>query len=238
VATRHAGVAVESVVSIGLATPGPASAEGVLSQRGSTNFVHPEWASFDLRGGIVIDGRVVVGRLGFGGELGHVLVPRDGISELRRVAPLCNCGRIGDLESICSLTAIERTLPPAFLRRYPDHPFAELDMRSGARRVRQLADEGDSMCRAIFGVQAKGLGLFFDMMVNVFDPDVLLVGGRRARGEPLVSGMVLGRNPVGYAGSTRRAGKHRPASHAKRRYRQRPRGGASSEQCYLLRTNE
>jgi predicted NBD/HSP70 family sugar kinase len=52
VATRHAGVAVESLVSVGLATPGPASAESVLSQRGSTNFVHPEWAAFELRAGL------------------------------------------------------------------------------------------------------------------------------------------------------------------------------------------
>jgi predicted NBD/HSP70 family sugar kinase len=43
--------------------------------------------------------------------------------------------------------------------------------------VRGLADKGDPMCREIFRVQAHALGLFFDEMVNTFDPDALIVGG-------------------------------------------------------------
>jgi len=43
--------------------------------------------------------------------------------------------------------------------------------------VRGLADKGDAMCRDIFRVQANALGLFFDEMVNTFDPDALIVGG-------------------------------------------------------------
>ena len=49
IATDKAGVALEDVVAIGLDTPGPASAAGQLSARGSTNFVHPKWAGFDIR---------------------------------------------------------------------------------------------------------------------------------------------------------------------------------------------
>jgi predicted NBD/HSP70 family sugar kinase len=37
------------VVAVGLDSPGPASAKGVISSRGSTNFVHPGWRGFDLR---------------------------------------------------------------------------------------------------------------------------------------------------------------------------------------------
>ena len=118
IATDLAGVALGDVVAIGLDTPGPASAAGQLSARGSTNFVHPKWAGFDIReglahklgmpvsylndanaaalwghysifgadsretsvsdvvgtgngGGIILDGNVVKGKNGFGGELGH-----------------------------------------------------------------------------------------------------------------------------------------------------------------------
>ena len=46
------GVARERVRSVGLATPGPASAEGVISSRGSTNFGHPGWSGFDFRGAL------------------------------------------------------------------------------------------------------------------------------------------------------------------------------------------
>ncbi len=212
------------VVAVGLDTPGPASASGVLSARGSTNFVHPAWAGFDIReglerhlgkpvtylndgnagalwghfvlfggnsrttsvsaligtglgGGIIAEGAVIKGRNGFGGELGHVLIPYRDIRGIEGLGPRCNCGRTGDLESLCSLTAIGTSLLPWFLKRHPDHPLGAFDAREGAKRVRSMAEAGDEMCREIFQVQAHALGLFFDEMVNTFDPDALIVGG-------------------------------------------------------------
>jgi hypothetical protein len=43
--------------------------------------------------------------------------------------------------------------------------------------VRGLAEKGDPMCQEIFRVQAHALGIFFDEMINTFDPDALVVGG-------------------------------------------------------------
>jgi len=127
IAADQAGVALEELVATGLDTPGPASAAGLLSARGSTNFVHPKWAGFDIReglahklgkpvsylndgnaaalwghytifgansretsvstiigtgngGGVILDGSVVKGKNGFGGELGHVLIPYQSIA--------------------------------------------------------------------------------------------------------------------------------------------------------------
>jgi glucokinase len=225
IAATKAGATVDDVVIVGLDTPGPASSAGVLSARGSTNFVHPSWAGFDIRdglsdklgkpvtylndgnagalwghvaifgtgrratsisaiigtglgGGVIVDGNVVKGRSGFGGELGHVLIPYQSIESIAGVTPRCNCGRIGDLESLCSLTAINQTLLPRFLRKYPGHELASSpDLLQAAKRVRGLAERGDPMCRDIFRVQAHALGLFFDEMVNTFDPDALIVGG-------------------------------------------------------------
>jgi predicted NBD/HSP70 family sugar kinase len=223
-ATDLAGVALEDVVAVGLDTPGPASAAGLLSARGSTNFVHANWAGFDIReglahklgkpvsylndanaaalwghyaifgansretsvsiiigtgngGGIILDGNVVKGKNGFGGELGHVLIPYQSIMGTEGINPVCNCGRTGDLEALCSLTAIERNLLPYFLPRYPGHELGELTPHDAAKRVRGLADKGDALCKEIFRVQAHALGLFFDEMVNTFDPDALIVGG-------------------------------------------------------------
>jgi len=223
-ACRKAGVERSSLVAVGLDTPGPASGSGVLSRRGSTNFVHPAWAGYDMRagleaalslpvtylndgnaaalwghvsifgsdnqatsisaiigtglgGGVIVGGRVVTGRNGFGGELGHVLIPYASIAGIDGVVPDCNCGRTGDLESLCSLTAIRRTLLPHFLGVYPGHALAGDEIGAAAKKVRGLAESGDEMCRDIFRVQAHALGLFFDEMVNVFDPDALIVGG-------------------------------------------------------------
>ena len=50
--TSKYGVDRGAIVAVGLDTPGPASATGVLSARGSTNFAHESWPGFDLRGGL------------------------------------------------------------------------------------------------------------------------------------------------------------------------------------------
>ncbi len=224
VAVDRAGVGLGEVVAVGLDTPGPASSTGVLSARGSTNFVHDDWAGFDIRaglearlarpvtylndgnagalwghftlfgarsqetsisavigtglgGGVIVEGNVVKGKMGFGGELGHVLIPYQSIPGIEGIHPACNCGRTGDLESLCSLTAITRTLLPYFLQRHPEHELAKLDIVKAAKLVRGMAEKGDSLCRDVFRVQAQALGLFFDEMVNTFDPDVLIIGG-------------------------------------------------------------
>jgi glucokinase len=224
IAAQRAGVLLADIVAVGLDTPGPASAAGQLSARGSTNFVHPNWAGFDIRqglahklgtpvsylndgnaaalwghytifgansretsvstiigtgngGGIILEGNVVKGKNGFGGELGHVLLPYQSIADTPGMKPICNCGRVGDLESLCSLTGIEKNLLPYFLPRYPNHDLAKQDSHQAAKLVRGLADKGDPMCKEIFRVQAHALGLFFDEMVNTFDPEALIVGG-------------------------------------------------------------
>src|SRR5437764_14551678 len=52
IAAARAGIAMSDIVSAGLDTPGPASSQGVFSARGSTNFVHAEWCSCDIRAGL------------------------------------------------------------------------------------------------------------------------------------------------------------------------------------------
>ena len=87
----------------------------------------------------------VKGKNGFGGELGHVLIPYQSIAGTGEMRPECNCGRIGDLESLCSLTAIEKNILPYFLPRYTGHELAKLDLHSAAKLVRGLADRGDPL---------------------------------------------------------------------------------------------
>jgi glucokinase len=224
IAAQKVGVGLGDVVAVGLDTPGPASAAGQLSVRGSTNFVHPNWAGFDIReglahklgkpvsylndanaaalwghyaifgsnsretsissiigtgngGGVILDGNVVKGKNGFGAELGHVLIPYQSIAGTNGIKPECNCGRTGDLESLCSLTAIEKNILPYFLPRYPGHELAKVDLHQAAKLVRGLAEKGDPLSKEVFRVQAHALGLFFDEMVNTFDPDAFIVGG-------------------------------------------------------------
>lgn len=225
IAVEKLGLTMDNVAVVGLDTPGPASASGVLSAEGSTNFVHADWASYDIRenlahklskpvsylndgnagalwghfslfggtsgatsisaivgtglgGGVIIEDNVVKGRKGFGGELGHVLIPYQSIRGIEGIVPQCNCGRVGDLEALCSLTAIEKTFLPYFFKKFPGHDLEKLgDIHKAAKAVRGLAEKGDPMCKEIFRVQAHALGVFFDEMINTFDPDALIVGG-------------------------------------------------------------
>jgi glucokinase len=230
IALERVGLTISDVAVVGLDTPGPASSDGVLSAKGSTNFVHPDWAGFDIRqslarllekpvtylndgnagalwghfnifgssaqgtsisaiigtglgGGVILDGHVVKGRKGFGGELGHVLIPWQSIPGVT-IPPECNCGRIGDLESLCSLTAIGKTILPAFLPSYPDHELGKMDIGRAAKLVRGFAEKGDPLSVEVFRVQARALGLFFDEMVNTFDPEALIVGGGAVETSP------------------------------------------------------
>jgi glucokinase len=134
--------------------------------------------------GIILDGKVVKGKNGFGGECGHVLIPYQSIAGVEGIRPVCNCRRIGDLESLCSLTGIERNILPFLLPRYPGHELGKVDIQKAAKLVRGLADKGDPLGREVFRVQAQALGLFFDEMINTFDPDALIVGGGAIEASP------------------------------------------------------
>lgn len=221
-------VAVErsQVRAVGLDSPGPASAEGVISRRGSTNFHHPSWHSFDLRGhleerlglpviynndgnaaalyahqvhfgpdaasrssvsaivgtglggGIVHRGRVVHGVTGAAGELGHVYIPMPGLLQADQPVPRCNCGFVGDAESIASITGIELNLLPYWISRYPDHELSSVrPISEAARRLRSYGEAGDPMALRIFEQQATALGRLFTIAANFLDPDAYFVGG-------------------------------------------------------------
>jgi predicted NBD/HSP70 family sugar kinase len=219
------GVPLSAVKGVGLDTPGPASADGVISSKGSTNFSMPAWRGFDIRGalearlglpvvysndgnaaalyahhvhfgadaarrssvsvvvgtglggGLVESGHVVRGAAGMAGELGHVNIPMEGILDPGQPVPDCNCGNVGDAESIASLSAIERNLLPYWLTRYPEHPLAGLEPTAAAKLVRGHAEKGDALGRAIFAQQAMAIGRLFTIVSNVTDPDAYFIGG-------------------------------------------------------------
>jgi predicted NBD/HSP70 family sugar kinase len=222
----RAGIARERVRSVGLDTPGPASAAGVISSRGSTNFAHPGWRNFDFRGaleerlklpvvynndgnaaalyahyqlfgplapqrasisaiigtgfggGVIEKGQVIKGAAGFAGELGHVHIPLHGLLEPDQPLPQCNCGFVGDAESIASLTGIENNLLPYWLSRYPDHELTRAEsVAKAAKLVRAFGEEGDAMALAIFEQQAKAVGRLFTIAANFTDPDAYFLGG-------------------------------------------------------------
>jgi len=234
------GVPPESVKAIGLDTPGPASAEGVISSLGATNFVHPGWRGFDIRGalqdrvgipviynndgnsaalyahhvnfgadaaqrssvsaivgtglggGVVESGRVVSGAAGMAGELGHIPIPMEGILGDGQPIPACNCGLHGDVESVASLTGIQKNLLPYWLTRYPDHPLHDVELTKASKLVRGYGEDGDPMALAIFGQQAAAIGALFSIAAAFTDPHAYFVGGGVVEAAPHFRDWFLG----------------------------------------------
>jgi predicted NBD/HSP70 family sugar kinase len=112
-------------------------------------------------GGIFVDGELFRGAHGYGGELGHVVVDPDG--------PACNCGSRGCLETFVGLEAIARR--------------AGIDVGSGSRTrglTRELvrrAQKGDPAVLRSLSETGRHLGIGLASAVNLFDVDVVVLGG-------------------------------------------------------------
>jgi fructokinase len=114
-------------------------------------------------GGIAIDGRVIEGAHSIAGEWGHNPLPRPGNDE--RPGPACYCGRSGCIET------------------YLSGPGMELDhrQRTGVRlttmEIARLADDGDSDASVTIDRYEERLGRSLATVVNILDPDVVVLGG-------------------------------------------------------------
>jgi glucokinase len=133
-----------------------------------------------IGGGIVADGALFRGAHGFAAEVGHVVVEPDG--------PLCGCGNRGCFEQVASGRALDR-LGRAAASEHPDGVIARLagsDDVTG-RHVTDAAGRGDPIARQIIEEVGIRLGVGIAGLVNVLDPEVVVVGGGVADiGPPLL----------------------------------------------------
>ena len=126
-----------------------------------------------IGGGLVLGGRLYRGWGGAGAELGHMVVDIDG--------PPCqgNCPNWGCLEAVASGTALVRE---AALRvaREPDTPlgrFLEEGRPLTGPLVTELAFDGDPVAAAAVRVVGERLGVGIANLVNIFNPEVVVIGG-------------------------------------------------------------
>jgi glucokinase len=136
--------------------------------------------STGIGGGVVTGGRPLIGKDGTAGEVGHLTVELDG--------PLCGDGSPGHAEAIGSGTAIAREgralLDSGSSPRLRDILDASSDEELGAKHVAQAADEGDEACRAILDRAWLAIGAMCAGLVNVLNPEVIVMGGGIARNRP------------------------------------------------------
>ena len=123
-------------------------------------------------GGIVENRRVRTGAHGVGGEIGHMVVVMDGEK--------CNCGHRGCWEKYASATAIIR-MGRALMEEKPDCALARQlggdAAQLNAKAVLDLAKAGDADCMGIFETYVKYLCVGLANLINIYDPDMIVLGG-------------------------------------------------------------
>ena len=124
--------------------------------------------------GIVINGQLVYGHDGFAGELGHVMVEKDG--------RICGCGRKGCLETYCSATGVARTAreflvarsEPSLLRNVPAEEIQSKD-------VYDAAVKGDKLAQDIFQFTGDMLGRALANFIAFSSPEAIILFGGLAK---------------------------------------------------------
>ncbi len=129
--------------------------------------------------GIVVNGQLVYGHDGFAGELGHVVVERDG--------RICGCGRKGCLETYCSATGVARTAreflvarsEPSLLREIPAEEIVSKD-------VYDAAIKGDKLAQEIFEYTGTILGRALADFIAFSSPEAIILFGGLAKSGDLI----------------------------------------------------
>ena len=119
--------------------------------------------------GLLIDGRIYRGSTGSAGEIGHLTISNNG--------PLCTCGNRGCLEAFSGGEAIARQACEA-VKNKENTRLALLPLEEiSAKSVAKAAQRGDLVSQKIMEEAGKNLGVALAGLVNIFNPDMIVVGG-------------------------------------------------------------
>jgi glucokinase len=124
--------------------------------------------STGIGGGAVIDGRLHKGAAGNGGEFGHVMVRTGGRQ--------CLCGRRGCLEGYASGTSIAKRATEAVAERGTGSSLAGRPVVRAEDVVAAAAD-GDALATELWDETLDVLSVALTDLVNVFEPDMVVLGG-------------------------------------------------------------
>jgi glucokinase len=130
-------------------------------------------------GGVISHGVLLRGAQGAGGEMGHITIQATG--------PRCGCGNHGCLEALASGTAIARRAREVASEE-PDSALGQLAVERAVlgEDVAGLARQGDEAAISVLRETGVWLGIGLAGFVNVFNPEVIAIGGGAARAGDLI----------------------------------------------------
>lgn len=130
-------------------------------------------------GGIIINGKILAGSHGAGGEIGHALV-------VRGEEEKCNCGNHGCLEQYASATGIVRVAGRVLAASEDDSTLRELQNIT-AKDVLDAFKAGDAVAVRIMEYVGDLLGGAIAGFTTVVDPEAIVIGGGVSKaGQPLI----------------------------------------------------
>mgnify|MGYP002331365190 FL=1 len=134
-------------------------------------------------GGIIVDGKIVAGAHGAGGEVGHACVEPE-------EEAVCNCGNHGCLEQMTSATGIVRLAKKYLASHDTPSSLRERGESISAKAVFDALKEGDAAAEAIVQEFSEYLGRALAVFACVVDPEVIVVGGGVSKaGQILIDGI-------------------------------------------------
>ncbi len=128
-------------------------------------------------GGIIIDGQIVVGTNGAGGEIGHIHVDDD-------IPWFCGCGNQGCLEQVASANGIV-SLAKWMQQEKTEQTVLELETMT-AKDVWDAVKEGDEFSCKVAERFGKYLGLALANIASTVDPEVFVIGGGVSKAGPVI----------------------------------------------------
>lgn len=132
-------------------------------------------------GGIIMDGRVLSGVHGSGGEIGHLVV---NLHETE----YCNCGKKGCVEQYCSATGIVR-MAKQFMEKYDVPSTLRILDPLTCKDVFACSEQGDMLASFVLEHVYEYMGMFLSAVCCVVDPEVVVLGGGVSKaGKPLLEG--------------------------------------------------
>lgn len=121
-------------------------------------------------GGVIIGQRIVSGKHGLAGEIGHMHI-RDEEKEV------CNCGGVGCVEQVASATGIAREARRKMAELDIPSVLREAGNKVTAKDVLDAAKAGDELAGIVMEVVGHYLGLALAQISMVVDPEVFVLGG-------------------------------------------------------------
>ena len=151
------------------------------SGQGCSNMVFATLGT-GVGGGIVVNGKVIHGTHGAGGEIGHMVINR-------KETETCGCGKKGCVEQYCSATGIVR-IAKQFLKKI-DTPSSLREIPTlTCKDVFDAAAAKDALALEILEQVYAYMGEFLANICNVTDPEYVVLGGGVSKaGQPLLDGV-------------------------------------------------